>query len=537
MSAASSANLPRAEEQENMINDPVISPKPFRLKSWAAELFGKSRVFSDKFPAPVLTDAISVLADLRKRKRNVQRSGGKRPLHSTRVDDQASDSQIVAKLGPDRVSRLEHAFRTYGCEFSTVAELGARVNEWRVVAETTEFSADAYYDKRRVEGYNRRLKKQRTDPSHDHQKTSHDHQRPPASTSTSLPRPPEDLPASTSSHVHHHHQEDPSHDHQRPPEDLDEDVDSVHQKTLTKRTSGHLKKSQDGGLLLPSSNAEGGSQAALARTCMMLLGPTSGLLADFGCGSGLSTAEMIFSPVRGAGSAAPGKRCPRTTFVLGFDASSAMLDSFDRRLRPAADLILADLAQGVPLRPHVLDGAISVGCAHYLCTSGPKNEAGERRLARFLAYPVGGNFCHQFFPHGRLHSVEDVADVFVRATSSTLTFVKDFPHRNKAVRAFVVGSGELSLRMPGGLQNSSADVGGAIDMRGSTTTVLGQMTNPLFPREVARKRDVPAFCEGGAVARKRDVPAFCSSLQVLLRRAGSDHCSTRPPSGRGRRRT
>lgn len=77
--------------------------------------------------------------------------------------------------------------------------------------------------------------------------------------------------------------------------------------------------------------------------------PCRPLLMDIGCGSGLSSAAL--------------QGCE----WVGVDISPAMLTLAQQQPGCTGRLALADMSQGLPLRPACLDGAISVSAAQWLC--------------------------------------------------------------------------------------------------------------------------------------------------------------------------
>ena len=116
------------------VSDPIVSSKLFRLKPWIAPyLFGrKNVVLSPAFPAPVLTDATTVLTALSRNKR--------------------------IKLPEDRITRLQHAFTKYNCIFgSTLRDLENAIKDWKIEAQTVHFNATEYYNDSRVAGYDKKL--------------------------------------------------------------------------------------------------------------------------------------------------------------------------------------------------------------------------------------------------------------------------------------------------------------------------------------------------------------------------------------------
>eukprot|EP00392_Amoebophrya_sp_AT5.2_P003844 g3849.t1 len=335
------------------------------MKPWIAKrLFGQDRLLAASFPAPILTDAHTIVYYLRKK---------------------LSRDALQRKLGDERLQKAVAAMRKHAPEFPCLDRLATRIEEWRVEAQTVGFVADKYYDAERATSYTARLlnfgkgsKRRKVDEGDNCRTTEMD--------------------------------------------------------ANSGASSGAF-----------ASGGSGGSQAALARLCVACCEWSGGraakmrsqpeptgankggyLVADFGCGTGLSSGFF-----------------PDRSFVLGLDASRAMLEQFPQSL---GDAIHTDLSQGIPLRPGVLDGAISVACVHYLCTPGPDGRAAEARVCPLIRYRIpNNNFCYQVFRHGDLDSAEKVADFFVDVAereNPSCTVVRDFPHRKRAERVFIAGQGK-----------------------------------------------------------------------------------------------
>lgn len=109
------------------------------------------------------------------------------------------------------------------------------------------------------------------------------------------------------------------------------------------------------------------------------------MLADVGCGSGLSGRELT-----AAGHA-----------WVGLDISPAMLQLAASADACAGRLGLADMAQGLPLRSGALDGAVSISAVQWLCGR-PGSEALLARLFNDLRRCLrpGAKAALQVYPEG-----------------------------------------------------------------------------------------------------------------------------------------
>ncbi|CAD7936242.1 unnamed protein product, partial [Amoebophrya sp. A25] len=365
-----SSSLPRKQGNENCGPSPSSSssgpnltfsgngpvkhetPKAVRLKPWVAKnLFGKDRTIAASFPADLLTDANTVLFYLRKKRKvklgpeRIARVEEALDKHWKGSPEATSTSLAKIDIDVEQAATSSSSTATYASTTSTSSVpplqlLATLVEKWRVEAQSIGFCADSYYDTQRVESYSKRL--------------------------TGTTREEVDVEGSGTKR-----------------QKLD--TGGVGEHPTAPVTGSNQDDSEQN--VDPGS---GGSQSALARTCVACLDTSSNtpkIFADYGCGSGLSSCEF-----------------PSDSFVLGFDASRAMLERFAGNVRghivaghsgcrsapkitqPSfrGDAIFADLSQGVPLRPGVLDGAISVACLHYLCTTGSDNRSGKERYRTFV---------------------------------------------------------------------------------------------------------------------------------------------------------
>ena len=106
------------------------------------------------------------------------------------------------------------------------------------------------------------------------------------------------------------------------------------------------------------------------RTLELLNLPNDGqprFLLDIGCGSGLS-GEVLEE---------------QGHYWMGMDISKHMLQKArDRDVD--GDLVQSDMGEGVPVRPGVFDGAISVSALQWLCNADTKEQVPQKRLKVFF---------------------------------------------------------------------------------------------------------------------------------------------------------
>ncbi|GAB0197922.1 probable 18S rRNA (guanine-N(7))-methyltransferase [Grus japonensis] len=112
-------------------------------------------------------------------------------------------------------------------------------------------------------------------------------------------------------------------------------------------------------------------QSQMSERAVELLGLPEGrpcLLLDVGCGSGLS-GDYISDEGH---------------YWIGMDISPAMLDvAVEREVE--GDLLLADVGHGIPFRPGMFDGCISISAVQWLCNADKKSHSPSKRLYRFFS--------------------------------------------------------------------------------------------------------------------------------------------------------
>ncbi|XP_050735677.1 probable 18S rRNA (guanine-N(7))-methyltransferase [Eriocheir sinensis] len=168
---------------------------------------------------------------------------------------------------------------------------------------------------------------------------------------------------------------------------------------------------------------------------------TPGLLLDIGCGSGLS-GEAITE---------------NGHYWVGMDISPSMLDvALEREVE--GDMLLADMGSGMPFRPGMFDGAISISAVQWLCYADSATHRPAKRLYKlfmtlFASLARGSRAVFQFYPENDAQ-VELVVSQAMRA-GFTGGLVVDYPNSSKAKKIYLVlmtGGGPL----PSGLQGEEA---------------------------------------------------------------------------------
>lgn len=150
------------------------------------------------------------------------------------------------------------------------------------------------------------------------------------------------------------------------------------------------------------------------------------VVADLGCGSGLSTAA-----VRGASKHATPDGRPLA--VVGCDIAGDMVLEAARRLggrrgrlRPAVGLLRSDFSQGLPFRDSAFSHAVSVSAIQWLATE-RERESFFASLWRVLA--SGGRAALQFYPSGP-QDAENMLQTALKGESHCFAggLVMDMPH-------------------------------------------------------------------------------------------------------------
>ncbi|KAF1950419.1 S-adenosyl-L-methionine-dependent methyltransferase [Byssothecium circinans] len=182
-------------------------------------------------------------------------------------------------------------------------------------------------------------------------------------------------------------------------------------------------------------------QSSMTHRALSLLSlPSSSLILDVGCGSGLS-GEILSQP---SSSGTPGG----PHIWIGLDISSAMLSvALDKEVD--GDLFLADAGQGVPFRAGTFDAAISISAIQWLCNAETSLETAAGRLNRFFgglyaALRRGGRAVCQFYPKNEAQK-KMVAQAAIKAGFGAGLLEDDEGTKNaKTYLVLTVGGGEIT---------------------------------------------------------------------------------------------
>ncbi|CAO2841796.1 unnamed protein product [Amaranthus hypochondriacus] len=182
-------------------------------------------------------------------------------------------------------------------------------------------------------------------------------------------------------------------------------------------------------------------QAKLSERALELLAlPDDGvprLLLDIGCGSGLSGETLSENGHN----------------WIGLDISQAMLDVAVER-EAEGDLLLADMGQGLGLRPGVIDGAISISAVQWLCNADKSSHEPRLRLKAFFGslyrcLARGARAVLQVYPQN-VAQRELILGFAMRAGFAGGVVV-DYPHSTKSRKEYLVltcGPPSLSAAVP-----------------------------------------------------------------------------------------
>uniref|UniRef100_A0A8D2MNR6 18S rRNA (guanine-N(7))-methyltransferase n=1 Tax=Zonotrichia albicollis TaxID=44394 RepID=A0A8D2MNR6_ZONAL len=166
------------------------------------------------------------------------------------------------------------------------------------------------------------------------------------------------------------------------------------------------------------------------------------LLLDVGCGSGLS-GDYISEEGH---------------YWIGMDISPAMLDvAVEREVE--GDLLLADVGHGIPFRPGMFDGCISISAVQWLCNADKKSHSPPKRLYRFFstlytALARGSRAVLQLYPENS-EQLELITAQAMRA-GFTGGMVVDYPNSAKAKKFFLCLFVGTSGTLPKGLGTECA---------------------------------------------------------------------------------
>uniref|UniRef100_A0ACD5ZH08 Uncharacterized protein n=1 Tax=Avena sativa TaxID=4498 RepID=A0ACD5ZH08_AVESA len=182
-------------------------------------------------------------------------------------------------------------------------------------------------------------------------------------------------------------------------------------------------------------------QARISERALELLAlPNDGvpkMLLDIGCGSGLSGETLT----------------EHGHHWIGCDISESMLDVALER-ETEGDLLLADMGEGLGLRPGVIDGAISISAVQWLCNADKSSHEPRVRLKAFFGS------LYRCLARGARAVLQFYADN-VKQTEMLVSFamnagfaggvVVDWPHSSKAKKSYLVltcGSPSVHTSLP-----------------------------------------------------------------------------------------
>ncbi|XP_076907694.1 18S rRNA (guanine-N(7))-methyltransferase RID2-like [Bidens hawaiensis] len=231
-----------------------------------------------------------------------------------------------------------------------------------------------------------------------------------------------------------------------------------------------------------SSSRIVGIQAELSERAIELLAlPDDGiprLLLDIGCGSGLS-AETISE---------------HGHHWIGLDISPSMLDVALER-ETDGDLILADMGQGLGLRPGVMDGAISISAVQWLCNADKSCHEPRLRLKAFFGslyrcLSRGARAVFQLYPENNAQR-ELILNYAMRAGFAGGVVI-DYPHSSKKRKEYLVltcGPPSESTATPsakGEDGNSSSDDESSGDEENQTVSISDR-NRPRKKQKITKK--------------------------------------------------
>ncbi|KQK01213.1 18S rRNA (guanine-N(7))-methyltransferase RID2 [Brachypodium distachyon] len=184
-------------------------------------------------------------------------------------------------------------------------------------------------------------------------------------------------------------------------------------------------------------------QARISERALELLAlPDDGvpkMLLDIGCGSGLSGETLT----------------EHGHHWIGCDISKSMLDVALER-ETEGDLLLADMGEGLGLRPGVIDGAISISAVQWLCNADKSSHEPRLRLKAFFGslyrcLARGARAVLQFYADNVKQSEMLVS--FAMRAGFAGGVVIDWPHSSKAKKSYLVltcGAPSVNTSLPKG---------------------------------------------------------------------------------------
>lgn len=167
-------------------------------------------------------------------------------------------------------------------------------------------------------------------------------------------------------------------------------------------------------------------QTAMTERAVQLLNlrTADGLILDIGCGSGLSGAVLS----------------SKGYSWIGTDISRSMLGiAVDRGVD--GDVVLGDMGEGLPFRPGMFDGAVSISALQWLCNADFSSANPYKRLMRlfttlYAALRRGTRAVFQWYPENT-RQMEMVTAAAMKC-GFTGGMVVDYPHSTRAKKHFLV---------------------------------------------------------------------------------------------------
>lgn len=188
------------------------------------------------------------------------------------------------------------------------------------------------------------------------------------------------------------------------------------------------------------------------------------LILDIGCGSGLSGDVLTEHGHQ----------------WFGFDISESMLEIATER-EVEGGLMLLDAGFGVPFRPGMFDGCISISAIQWLCNSDKKWHNPVKRLFAFfttlyMSLARGGKAVLQFYPNGP-DQVELITNQAMRA-GFTGGVIVDYPNSTRAKKMYLtLFAGTTDYKMPAALGTDGPS--GQVDYTTARNARSNHLAKPL----------------------------------------------------------
>ena len=159
------------------------------------------------------------------------------------------------------------------------------------------------------------------------------------------------------------------------------------------------------------------------------------LILDVGCGSGLS-GEVLTDEGH---------------YWIGCDISKSMLEVAREKDCDGGDVLESDMGQGLPFRPGMFDGVVSISALQWLCYADTSEQDPKLRLNRFFSslYSVlkrDAKAILQFYPENSEQAV------LIATSASRVGFaggiVIDYPNSSKSKKYYLCLSFERTYKVP-----------------------------------------------------------------------------------------